>query len=204
MKRLTTNKSVSEMNMLELVYNSCYTKDGWARYRDYEKDIDAKELARDLLKRYADGHGAFLRDEDFMDQMANYTQSGPEEIEGLIAVFYRNVWAMADLREWLKYYEDLEEQGKMLRLPCAPGDTVYTNASMQGWHFRKGNRPYEAEVVFVGINGSDNFMNVDFGSGHMLQFKFSDIGKTVFLTKEEAVKALKIDNPKRLEEGDTD
>jgi hypothetical protein len=31
-------------------------------------------------------------------------------------------------------------------------------------------------------------MNVDFGNGHMLQFPFSEIGKTVFLTREEALK----------------
>ena len=29
---------------------------------------------------------------------------------GLIATFYQNLWAMAELRERLKYYEDLEEQ----------------------------------------------------------------------------------------------
>lgn len=88
-------------------------------------------------------------------------------------------------------YEKLEDNDKLLKLPCAMGDTVYTNVSMKGWYFRKENRPYEAKVVFVGINGSDNFMNVDFGNGRMLQFKFLDIGKTVFLTKEEAEAALK-------------
>ncbi len=31
MSRLTTNKPVDEMSMLELAYNSCYTKDGKAR-----------------------------------------------------------------------------------------------------------------------------------------------------------------------------
>lgn len=86
----------------------------------------------------------------------------------------------------LSEYEDLEEQGKLLELPCAIGDEVYTNTSMQGWYFRKENRPYKAEVVFIGVNGEDNYMNVDFGNGHMLQFKFSDIGKTVFLTHKEA------------------
>ena len=88
--------------------------------------------------------------------------------------------------EKLAEYEDLEEQGKLLKLPCAIGDEVYTNTSMQGRYFRKENRPYKAEVVFIGVNGGDNYMNVDFGNGHMLQFKFFDIGKTVFLTHKEA------------------
>lgn len=86
----------------------------------------------------------------------------------------------------LAEYEDLEEQGKLLKLPFAVGDMVYTNISMQGWYFRKENRLYETKVVFIGINGAGNYVNVDFENGHTLQFKFSDIGKTLFLTREEA------------------
>lgn len=87
-------------------------------------------------------------------------------------------------------YEDLEGQGKLPRLPCAVGDVVYTNCSMQGWYFSQKKRPYSAKVIFIGINGVDNYINVDFANGHMLQFKFSDFGKTVFLTREEAEAAL--------------
>ena len=72
--------------------------------------------------------------------------------------------------------------------PCDIGDTVYTNCRMKGWYFREKDKPYEAKIVFIGLNGVDNFMNVDFGNGHMLQFPFSEIGKTVFLTREEALK----------------
>lgn len=91
----------------------------------------------------------------------------------------------------LKEYEDLEEQGKLMKRPCAVGDTVYTNCSTQGWYFRKEDRPYAAKIVFIGLNGIDDYINIDFGDGHMLQFKFSDIGKAVFLTREEAEAALK-------------
>lgn len=98
---------------------------------------------------------------------------------------------LANCEQRLKHYEDLEKKGKLLKLPCAVGDTVYTNASMQGWYFNRSKRPYEAKVAFIGINGSDKFMNVDFGNGYMLQFKFSDVGKTIFLTKDEAETALK-------------
>lgn len=88
-------------------------------------------------------------------------------------------------------YEELEGQGKLLKLPCAVGDTVYTNRSMQGWYFRKADRPYKADVVFIGIDEVDNFMNVDLGNGRMLKFRFSDFGNSVFLTREEAEAALK-------------
>ncbi len=91
--------------------------------------------------------------------------------------------------EKLAEYEDLEEQGKLLKLPCAVGDTVYTDRAMYGWYFQKKDRPYKATVVYIGINGLDNYINVCFGNGHMLRFEFSDIGKTVFLIREEAAAA---------------
>ena len=75
--------------------------------------------------------------------------------------------------------------------PVKVGDIVYTNCSMQGWYMKLKDRPYEARVVFIGINGKDNFMNVAFfKNDNMLSFKFSEIGKTVFLTREEAEKVL--------------
>ena len=44
MERLTTNKSVDDMSMVELAHNSCYVDDeGNARYRDYEMEMDALE-----------------------------------------------------------------------------------------------------------------------------------------------------------------
>ena len=106
MKRLTSDKPVAEMGMFELAHNSCYIKDGKARYRDYSLDEDARVLTRMLLKDHADGDDAFTCDEDFDDWMIDYLEYGMDSIEGLIALFYRNLWAMADLREALKDYED--------------------------------------------------------------------------------------------------
>lgn len=93
--------------------------------------------------------------------------------------------------EKLAEYEDIEGQGKLLKLPCAVGDTVYTNTAIQGWHLKKKDRPYEVKVVFIGINGVDNCMHVAYDNGCMSQFWFSEIGKTIFLTREEAEDALK-------------
>ena len=91
--------------------------------------------------------------------------------------------------EKLAQYEDLEEQGKITKLPCAIGDTLYTNVAVQGWYFREKNKPYEIKVVFIGINDVDNFISVAYENGNTLQFNFSDIGKRIFLTREEAEKA---------------
>ena len=92
--------------------------------------------------------------------------------------------------EKLAVYEDAEEQGLLIRLPCKVGDVVYTNMRASGWYKREKNKPYKANVAFIGINGKDNFMNVVFENDNVLQFLLSDIGKTVFLTREEAEAAL--------------
>lgn len=94
----------------------------------------------------------------------------------------------------LAYYEDLEEQGLLLKLPFKVGDTVWTPLSMSGWYLRKSDSPYKAKVVFIGLNDSremgGGLFNVVYENrGHMMQFNFSDIGKTVFTSKEEVEKA---------------
>lgn len=107
MHRLTSDKPVSEMNMVELAHNGCHIKDGCAWFRDYETDTDARELTRKLLKQYAEGDDSFTCDDDFDDYMLDCLQYDTDTIEGLIALLYRNLWAMAELRETLKQYEDI-------------------------------------------------------------------------------------------------
>lgn len=188
MSRLTINKETSDMSMFELSHNSCYVKEGRTRYRDYETDIDARELTKLLLKEVAEENNQFNSEDEFDEKMLDYLTYGINTKEGLIAVFYREVWAMADLRERLNMYENLEEQDRLIKLPCTIGDTLYTNFAVQGWYFREKNKPYEIKVVFIGINGVDNFINVAYENGNMWQFNFSDIGKRIFLTREEAEK----------------
>lgn len=128
MKRLTTDKPVSEMNMVELAHNCCYTQDGVVRYRDFETDIDVIELARHLMLSYGllEENDTATHDDDALnDELFENLAYGPKEIEGLIALFYRNVLAMTDLRECLKEYESAEEQELLAKLPCKIGDELY-------------------------------------------------------------------------------
>lgn len=75
--------------------------------------------------------------------------------------------------------------------PVKVGDTVYTNVSWQGWYLREKDKPYKAKVVFIGINGKQNFMNVVYEKNdNMLSFTFDEIGNRLFLTREEAENAL--------------
>lgn len=126
MKRMTMD-NVEEMGMFGLAHNCCYIDENRnTRYRDFEMDIDARELAKGLLRELTEDAVSFESDEDFDDWMGCYIgEDGICTPRGLIATFYQNLWAMAELRERLKYYEDLEEQGRLLVLPCKVGDTVY-------------------------------------------------------------------------------
>lgn len=91
MKRLTSNKEVSEMGMYELAHNSCYAKDRKVRFRDFENDFDARQLTTKLLEKYADIPNEFTCDDDFDDFMMDSLQYGMDDIQGLIAVFYCNL-----------------------------------------------------------------------------------------------------------------
>lgn len=123
MDRLTSNKKVSDMSMIELAHNSCYADEKRnARYRDCELDIDSRELVRSLVKDMCNEDLSDMSDEEFDEYMAEMLSVEVDSQIGLLALFYRNLWAMADLRENLKEYEDLEEQGRLIKLPC---DKVY-------------------------------------------------------------------------------
>lgn len=145
-----------------------------------EKLAHYEDLEEQLEKLY----GGKMPLDEVVENLNRIVQNGEEKLD------YARILTNAEAEKWDKY-KDLEEQGRLIELPCAVGDTVYTNQSMSGWYMQKKKRPYEAKIVFIGINGIDNFFNIEFKQGMMLQFKFSDIGKTVFLTKEEAEAKLK-------------
>ena len=90
--------------------------------------------------------------------------------------------------EKLQHYEDLEEQGRLIELPCAVGDTVYLfsydiihSFIINGFEINK------YEVEFKGSYCGEE-KSLEYWSIH---FPVSKIGKTVFLTREEAEAALK-------------
>lgn len=89
----------------------------------------------------------------------------------------------------LKDYEELEEQGRLLKLLCNRGDEVYFIKSA----FSLAHFPIKAKITRIcGVDCDNNVMyvsNTEY-NGIDRHFKQSDIGKTVFLTKSEAKKKL--------------
>lgn len=94
----------------------------------------------------------------------------------------------------LKEYEDLEEQGRLVKLPCKVGDTVWDNDygrpcayTITAFSFGECEEyicePVTTkEVVFYYTNSSGSITG---------SFAESEIGKSVFLNKSEAESKLK-------------
>lgn len=195
MERLTSNKKVSDMSMIEPAHNSCYVDNKRnARYRDYNLDIDSRELVRNLVKDICDEDLTDLSDEEFDEYMSSMLSVGIDSTMGLLALFYRNLWAMSDLREKLKEYEDYEEQGRLIKPPCKIGDELYYPSSY--YDVVVPVRLNELIIRFIGINTYSyqyNCCSFD-GCGDVYEeyeFDNNDFGKTVFLTKSEAEAKLK-------------
>jgi hypothetical protein len=103
------------------------------------------------------------------------------------------------LQEKLKEYENLEQQGLLIKLPCKIGDDVYfipgnTNygLNLSGGH-PENNRVYHQKVVKITLTKRGWCLQLDknsgYGAGRTLMDKA--FKNTWFLSLEEAKQALK-------------
>lgn len=92
----------------------------------------------------------------------------------------------------LAEYEDLEERGLLVRLPCKVGDTVWviydnyvTSALVLAFYIDGCGGMFDLKIRTnrETATGCEQVINKD--------YSFVDFGKTVFLTPEEAEAALK-------------
>lgn len=86
----------------------------------------------------------------------------------------------------LNKYEDLEEQEKLIKLPCAVGDTVYSFSFYRVYVMRvESFITYEdhIDVRLVSDTPENPFLKCD--------IDIKELGKRWFLTREEAEAALK-------------
>lgn len=80
----------------------------------------------------------------------------------------------------LKAYEDVEEQGLLLTLPCKVRDTVYVPTR---------NFVSELRIILISIEKDNVFFHWRLNTGiypNLNGFTASDIGKMVFFNYEEA------------------
>lgn len=99
---------------------------------------------------------------------------------------------LAKWLEELKSYKEAEEQGLLVRLPCKVGDTVWDNdfgypepyeikAFSYGYCDSYVEPDIEDEIIFYYENSIGSVTGA---------FPMSELGKTVFLTREETKKKL--------------
>ena len=162
----------------------------------------------------------FPMDDDGVDYaMGELLLDGPDEPTGLLALLYTAAWSYAELRGRLMQYEDTglepamcanyktfedeaiskgvpfkrivalmeaDRDGRLVVPPCKAGDTVYEVTS------RKTISEYRVKAIRVELFCT--FIEWDIVAGFVDKSIFGvpvdEIGKTVFLTREEAEKAL--------------
>ena len=96
-------------------------------------------------------------------------------------------------------YEDLEEQGRLIKLPCKIGDDVYFVPSQVNYKLNilnrhsENNKVYHQKVEDFVLTRHGWYLECDqdvkYGTGHILTDRF--FNETWFLTKSEAEAKLK-------------
>ena len=119
-------------------------------------------------------------------KLAAYEDIGtPEELKGLKengSFTGLELAQIAAMQKELKSYKDLEEQGLLVRLPCKVGDTLFciiegTIRELRVHHF---------DMPAFGTTD----IAFRYADGFKLERFIGELGKTVFLTREEAEKKL--------------
>ena len=123
---------------------------------------------------------------DFVDRLAAYEDTGiePESVEALKLSMMGK--AISEITEFdglsidrLRELAEADKDGRVVVLPCKVGDTVY---------FALLGRIIEKQVFsIVSFSNSTRI----YCGGTSEYFRPEDIGKTFFLTREEAEKALR-------------
>jgi len=86
-----------------------------------------------------------------------------------------------DAIDKLAAYEDAEEQGQLVILPCKVGDTIFAV---------EGRSVYKARVESMTFRDDGLWLDGTFNHFGMVCFS-GEIGRNIFLTREEAEAALK-------------
>ena len=103
-----------------------------------------------------------------------------------------NYKKISEYLEELKSYKDLEEHGLLVRLPCKVGDKVWDNdfGHPESYEIKAFSYGYCDSYVEPDIEDQIIFYYENYIGSIAGAFPMSALGKTVFLTREEAAKKL--------------
>jgi hypothetical protein len=153
-------------------------------------DENANEVYKNTCIQYADQEEQYA---EWLEELKSYKDIGtPKELKELKengAFTGLELAKLAIMQEELKKYKDLEEQGLPVRLPCKVGDTVYrVNAGA-----KQPIIPMTVSEIHFLCYKNERAVRFDaIGKEDMGEscYRLEDIGKIVFLTREEAEKKL--------------
>ncbi|MDF2510452.1 MAG: hypothetical protein K0S04_318 [Herbinix sp.] len=105
-----------------------------------------------------------------------------------MAIADRNHWKAEAIKAmaWLGEMKILESQGIYIKLPCKVGDTIYDIYEFVENRCSPDITEYKAKTIKIGKDYRGIWFCID-----STYFRPDDIGKTVFLDREAAEKALK-------------
>ena len=138
-------------------------------------------------------YGVWVKNHDYIsaaNRLADYEDTGltPEEVSTLVKDWsdLRTIVGECGGIDRLRKLAEADRAGRLVVLPCKVGDTVYEVTS------RKTISEYRVKAIRVELFCT--FIEWDIVAGFVDKSIFGvpvdEIGKTVFLTREEAEKAL--------------
>lgn len=141
---------------------------------------------------FKDGHwrldfGGVQYQADFVDRLAAYedTRLSPEKVSWMketVEMAFADDPSMAERMHELAV---ADQEGRVVVLPCKVGDTVFALLD------NKSKYVSECEVKKIGLGDNIGFATiVPVGHGQEYGVSLRGFGKTFFLTREEAEKAL--------------
>lgn len=116
---------------------------------------------------------------------ADRTYTRPEDADMIIEVTAKQLKEYENILTELKKYKDLEAEGKLVKLNCKVGDTI--------WYVEEDDDDYpiKLEIDNLGISEKETWYYAYDDDSAKYGFIDSDFGETVFFTKEEADMKLK-------------
>lgn len=190
MERLTSYKNVCKREMI-CRHEDCDTCEEYCPYMN-EDNCTCMQEVLEKLAAYEDIGltPEQLKEVDrlYAEKCKELAESEKRSFSGIEMV---KIWA--NLKKF-KEYQKLEEQGKLLKMPCAVGDTVYVIPSEANYKlniingYSENNRIYEQIVNRIEISGTGYLLASCDGMASVIDTFYK---KTWFLTREAAEAALK-------------
>jgi hypothetical protein len=155
----------------------------------------------ETTNRYEVNDNGTIHSGSITDRLAEYEGTGlePSEIFELQEKYEALEDGAKNAYSLYREYKGAEEQGLLIRTPCKVGDIVYANKKcLLNWFMFMEFKPYvKCEVINIKKTKTRTELNLrplterTYNSRYHKFFGISAIGKTVFLTREEAEAKLK-------------